>query len=296
MPLSELTPELIAVQVFTGIALGAVYILLAIGLSLIFGMLGVVNFAHGAFFTLGAYAGLAAYQATGSFVVALLAGPLCAGLVGLLAERFLVRPLYSAGPDYPLLATFGLAYVLVEIIRICFGRVGLPFPQPEALQGAADIGIGYFPKYRLFVILFTAAVVTGLYLFIEKTRLGLIIRAGARDATIVRILGFNISAVWLTIFGLGTALAGLAGVLAAPLQGVTPEMGNEMLIDSFVVTVIGGMGSLAGAVVAGLLVGVLVSMAALIAPETAQVSMFALMALVLLFRPQGLVGRAGRSG
>ena len=157
-------------------------------------------------------------------------------------------------------------------------------------------GIGHFPLYRLFLIGATAVIVLALWLFIEKTRFGLIIRAGARDPEIVRVLGVDVSRVWLLVFGIGTGIAGLSGMLAAPLQAVTPEMGVPVLAEAFVVTVVGGMGSLVGAVVAGLLVGIVVAMTSLIAPDMAKVSIFALMALVLLVRPQGLFGRAGLLG
>jgi branched-chain amino acid transport system permease protein len=211
----------------------------------------------------------------------------------MLTERFLIRPLYGRGIDYPLLLTFGLSYVLVEGVRIVFGIQGLPFNTPDALTGAANIGIGYFPIYRLFVIAVTAIVLVGLWLFLERTSYGLIVRAGARDPQIVRILGIDVGRVWLVVFGIGTGIAALAGLLAAPLQGVSPEMGNSILAEAFVVTVVGGMGSLLGAVAAGLLVGVVVSLTALFAPEMAQVAIFALMAVVLLVRPQGFFGRAG---
>src|SRR5690606_32656317 len=156
--------------------------------------------------------------------------------------------------------TFGLAYVMVELVRISFGKQGLPVDTPEVLQGAVSIAVGYFPLYRLFVIGVTAAVLLALWLFIEKTRFGLIIRAGARDPEIVRILGTNVSRVWLIVFGIGTAIAGFAGFLSAPMQGITPEMGGSVLITAFVVTVVGGMGSLTGAVIAGLLIGVFESL------------------------------------
>jgi branched-chain amino acid transport system permease protein len=291
--MAGLSPDLIALQLFAGLALGAIYVLFAIGLSLIFGMLTVVNFAHGAFFMVGAYVGLYILMLGGNFLICLVGVPLAVGLIGMAAERFLIRRLYGRGIDYPLLLTFGLGYVMVELIRIAFGKTGYPFDMPELLQGAADIGVGYFPLYRLFVIGATAAVLLGLWLFLEKTSFGLIIRAGARDPQIVRVLGIDISRVWLVVFGLGTAIAGFAGLLAAPLQGVIPEMGSTILAEAFVVTVVGGMGSIGGAVLAGLLVGVVVSMTSLFAPEMAKVSIFALMAVVLIVRPQGFFGRAG---
>lgn len=289
--MSAYPPDLLALQAFTGLALGAVYVLLATGLSLIFGLLGVVNFAHGAFFMLGAYAGLFLFGLTGQFWACLVGVPLLVGAGGLVVQRVLLRPLQGRGPDDPLLLTFGLSYVMVELVRIVAGKQSIPFDTPQALQGAVDIGIGYFPLYRLFVIAVAAVVMLALWLLVERTRVGLIIRAGARDPQIVRVLGIDVSLVWLLVFGLGTGIAGLAGLLAAPLQGVSPEMGATVLAEAFVVTVVGGMGSLAGAVVAGLLIGVVVSMTGLLFPEMAKVSMFAVMAVVLLLRPQGLFGR-----
>jgi branched-chain amino acid transport system permease protein len=288
-----ITPQLLALQLFTGLALGAIYVLLAVGLSLIFGMLTVVNFAHGAFFMLGAYVGLFAAEKTGSFWAALVIAPLAVAGIGMLCERWLIRPLYGRGIDYPLLLTFGLAYMMVEGVRIVFGKSGIPFDTPEVLQGATNLGFADFPTYRLFVIGVVAALLVALWLLIERTSFGLIVRAGARDAVIVRVLGVDVSRVWLIVFGVGTGIAALAGVLSAPLQGVSPEMGTSVLTVAFVVTVVGGMGSLMGAVVAGLLVGVVESLAVLFFPEAAKVSMFVIMAAVLLVRPQGLFGRAG---
>jgi len=288
--------ELLALQLFTGLALGSVFVLLAVGLSLIFGLLTVVNFAHGAFYMLGAYAGVFIIGYLGNFWLTLATVPLAVGAVGLAVERWLVRPLYGRGIDYPLMLTFGLAYVLVEVVRILFGAEGVPFDGPDILSGAVNIGVGYFPAYRLFVIAATAVLVLALWLFLEKTSYGLIVRAGARDGEIVRVLGIDISRVWLVVFALGTAVAGLAGVLSAPMRSVFPDMGTSVLVEAFVVTVVGGMGSLAGAVVAGLLVGIVVSMTSLFAPAMAEVSMFALMALVLLIRPQGLFGKKGLMG
>ena len=289
----DITPQLFALQLMTGIALGAVYALLAIGLSLIFGMLTVVNFAHGAFFMVGAFLGVYSLGLTGSFCFSLLLVPLATGAIGLVCERFLVRPLYGRGIDYPLLLTFGLSYVLIDVMRFTFGIEGLPTSTPPELKGSVFLGFGHFPLYRLFLIAATAVIVLGLWLFIEKTRYGLIIRAGSRDAEIVKVLGIDISRVWWLVFGIGTAIAGLSGLLAAPTRAVNPEMGIPILAESFVVTVVGGMGSLPGAVVAGLLVGVVVAMTSLVAPEYAELSIFVLMAVVLLIRPQGFFGKAG---
>jgi branched-chain amino acid transport system permease protein len=291
-----MTLNLFLLQLFTGVALGSVFVLLAIGLSLIFGLLTVVNFAHGAFYMVGAYVGVFLLGLTGNFWLALILVPFVVGAMGLVVERFLIRPLYGRGIDYPLLLTFGLGLVLVELVRIIFGLEGVPFDVPDALQGAVNIGIGWFPLYRLFLIGVTIALVVGLWLFLEKTSFGLIIRAGARDPEIMRVLGVDISRVWLMVFGIGTGLAGLAGVLSAPMTSVIPDMGTSVLVEAFVVTVVGGMGSLLGAVVAGLMVGIIISMTALFYPELADLAMFILMAAVLLVRPQGLFGRKGLMG
>jgi branched-chain amino acid transport system permease protein len=289
----DISPQLFALQLMTGIALGAVYALLAIGLSLIFGMLTVVNFAHGAFFMVGAFLGVYSMALTGSFWFSLLLVPLATGAIGLLCERFLVRPLYGRGIDYPLLLTFGLSYVMIDVMRFAFGIEGMPSSTPAELRGAVFLGFGHFPVYRLFLIGATAVIVLGLWLFIEKTRYGLIIRAGSRDPEIVKVLGMDIAKVWWMVFGIGTAIAGLSGLLAAPTRAVNPEMGIPILAESFVVTVVGGMGSLPGAVVAGLLVGVVFAMTSLVAPAYAELSIFVLMAVVLLIRPQGFFGKAG---
>jgi branched-chain amino acid transport system permease protein len=291
--MAEITLNLFALQLMTGIALGAVYALLAIGLSLIFGMLTVVNFAHGAFFMVGAFLGVYFMSLTGSFWFSLILVPVAVGTIGLLCERFLVRPLYGRGIDYPLLLTFGLSYVMIEAMRFAFGIEGVTSSTPAELRGAVNLGFGHFPLYRLFLIAATAVIVLGLWLFIEKTRYGLIIRAGSRDPEIVKVLGIDISKVWLLVFGIGTAIAGLSGLLAAPTRAVNPEMGIPILAESFVVTVVGGMGSLPGAVIAGLLVGVVFAMTSLFAPAYAEMSIFVLMAVVLLIRPQGFFGKAG---
>lgn len=287
-----MTVQLIAMQLFSGLALGAVLIMVALGLSIIFGMLGIVNFAHGALFMVGAYAGLYVAGLTGSFWWALVLAPVLIGVFGMLIERFLIRPLYGRSPDDPLLLTFGLGYVLVEAVRIIFGTDGIPFSTPAALRGMVNLGIGFFPLYRLFVIGVVCAVLLFLWIGLEKTKFGLIVRAGSADPLITRVLGVDISRLWLVVFGIGIGITALGGVLAAPMRNVSPEMGSLVLAEAFVVTVIGGMGSLAGAVVASLIVGVAVSMTSLFAPEMATIVMFALMALILLVRPNGLYGRA----
>jgi branched-chain amino acid transport system permease protein len=241
----------------------------------------------------GAFTGLYFLGLTGNFWFSLVLTPLVVGGLGLLTERFLVRPLYGRGIDDPLLLTFGLSWVLIEAMRVLFGIEGLPSSTPALLRGSVDLGFGFFPKYRLFLIFATAVVVLALWLFLEKTRYGLIVRAGSRDGEICKVLGVDIARVWWMVFGIGTAIAGLSGVLAAPTRAVNPEMGIHVLAESFVVTVVGGMGSLVGAVVAGLLVGVVFSMTSLFAPEFAELSIFVLMAVVLLVRPHGFFGKAG---
>jgi branched-chain amino acid transport system permease protein len=285
--------QLVAMQLLSGVSLGAVLIMTALGFTIIFGMLRVVNFAHGALFMIGAYAGLFIAERTGSFWWALLLAPIGVGVLGLLIERLLIRPLYGRSPDDPILLTFGLGYVLVEGVRMLFGSDGVPFSTPPGLVGVVNLGIGFFPLYRLFVIGVVALILVLLWLALEKTKFGLVVRAGARDPQIMQVLGVDIRRLWLIIFGVGIGLTALGGLLAAPMRSVSPEMGTIVLAEAFVVTVVGGMGSLIGAVAAGLLVGIVVSMTSLFAPEMATIAMFALMALVLLIRPQGLFGRPG---
>jgi branched-chain amino acid transport system permease protein len=288
-------PELstLLAQVFTGLVLGMVYVLLAIGLSLIFGLMTVVNFAHGALFMLGAYFGVFLLSYTKSFWVALIVAPLMVGALGLLMERFLIRRLYGRSPDDPLLLTFGLSLILVEGVKVLWGKIGLTLDPPRALAGAVNLGFMSFPAYRLFLIVITVAVLVGLYFFLGRTNIGLIIRAGSRDPLMVRALGIDLSRVWLVVFGIGTALAGLAGILAGPMRGAYAEMGVTMVIESFVVIVVGGMGSLLGAVVAGLLIGQVVGLTTLFIPKAADIMVFMVMAVVLLVRPSGLFGEAG---
>lgn len=280
-------------QLFIGLQIGMVYVLLAIGLSLIFGLMTVVNFAHGAFFMFGAYMGLFMMGLTGNFWLSLVFVPVATGLLGLVVERFTIRPLYGRDLIYPLLLTFGLSFVMIEGVRLIWGTGGTPFNTPSMLTGPVNLGFALFPKYRVFVIVVTALIVLGLWLFLEKTNLGLVIRAGTRDSIIVRVLGVDISRIWFIVFGIGTALAGIAGLLAAPMRGVHPDMGIGMLIECFVVVVVGGMGSILGAVVAGLLIGEVVSMVSMFYPMMGEVAIFIFMAIVLLIRPSGLFGEAG---
>jgi branched-chain amino acid transport system permease protein len=283
----------LAAQVFTGVVLGMIFVLLAIGLSLIFGLMTVVNFSHGALYMLGAYVGFTLLRLTGSFSVALVVAPLLVGVLGLLIERFLIRPLYGRSPDDPLLLTFGMSLVIVELARLIWGKIGLTLDPPRAMAGAVNLGFTYFPTYRLFVIAVTAVVLVGLWLFLEKTNVGLVIRAGSRDPLMVRALGFDVGRIWFLVFGIGAGLAGLAGILAGPMRGAYAEMGVTIIIESFVVVVVGGMGSLVGAVVSGLLIGQIVSLTTFFAPKLAEIIVFIFMAIVLLLRPSGLFGEAG---
>jgi branched-chain amino acid transport system permease protein len=283
----------LAAQIFTGLVLGGIYVLLAIGLSLIFGLMTVVNFSHGALYMLGAYFGYVLLTRTGSFTVALLLAPALVGALGLLMERVLIRRLYGRSPDDPLLLTFGLSLVVVETARLIWGKIGLPLDPPAALAGAVNLGFTYFPTYRLFVLAITTAVLLALWIFLERTNVGLLIRAAARDPLMVRALGFDVGRVWFIVFGIGTGLAGLAGILAGPMRGAYAEMGVTIIIESFVVVVVGGMGSLVGAVVSGLLIGQVVSLTTFFAPKLAEIVVFIFMAVVLLLRPSGLFGEAG---
>ena len=205
----------------------------------------------------------------------------------------MIRRLYGRGPDDPLLLTFGLSLALVETAKLVWGKIGLTLDPPAQLAGAIDLGFMKFPAFRLFVIAVTAVVLVGLWLFLEKTNVGLIVRAGTRDPLMVRALGIDLGRIWLLVFGVGTAMAGLAGILAGPLRGVYAEMGVEIIIECFVVVVVGGMGSLLGAVVAGLLIGEVVSLTSYFAPKLAEIVVFLVMAIVLLLRPSGLFGEPG---
>ena len=289
----DITLAALAAQLFTGLILGGILVLLAIGLSLIFGLMTVVNFAHGSLYMLGAYVGFFVLGYTKSFWAALVIAPLVVGVFGLVIERLLIRPLYGRGPDDPLLLTFGLSLVLVEAVKLVAGKLGLTLDPPAALAGAVNLGFMKFPAYRIFVLLVTVVVLIALWLFLEKTNVGLVVRAGSRDALMVRALGIDLGRVWFLVFGLGIAMAGLAGILAGPLRGVYAEMGIEIIIEAFVVVVVGGMGSLPGAIVAGLLIGEVISLTTFFAPKLAEIVVFIVMAVVLLARPSGLFGEAG---
>ena len=284
---------LILTQMLTGIVGGLVFALLALGLTLIFGFMGIVNFAHGSFYMVGAYVGLVvAERLGGGYWPALIAAPIAVGLLGGVVERTLIRPLYTRKEYEPLLLTFGLTFVLIEIVKFFFGKFGLAFNAPPGINDALIAGRFIFPKYQLFLALAAVAIIVALWLLLEKTDIGLIIRAGTQDSTMIRALGIDFDRTRALVFALGIALAGLAGVLHAPTRELSADMGLLMIIFAFVTVVVGGMGSYWGAVVGGLLIGVVYSLVSLIAQQYAQVAVFSLMALVLLVRPRGLLGTA----
>jgi len=290
---ADLSLAALVPQLFTGLVLGGILVLMATGLSLIFGLMAVVNFAHGSLYMLGAYFGVFLLAYTGSYWAALLLAPLMVGALGLLVESTMVRRLYGRGPDDPLLLTFGLSLALIEAVKLVWGKIGPVLDPPTVLASAVDLGFMRFPAFRLFVIAITVVVLLALWLFLEKTNVGLLVRAGTRDPLMVRALGIDLGRIRLLMFGLGTAMAGLAGILAGPIRGVYAEMGVEIIIDCFVVVVVGGMGSLVGAVVAGLLIGEIVSLTTFFAPKLTEIIVFIVMAVVLLVRPSGLFGESG---
>jgi branched-chain amino acid transport system permease protein len=282
--------SLIIGQIMTGLVLGGILALVASGFVLVFGMMDIINFAHGIFFALGSYFAYTALALIGNFWVALVIVPFAVGIVGYVTECLILRPLSGRPPTYSLLATFGFTLAAVQAIRLIWGKTGLPFSTPDSLVGATDLGVVIFPTYRLFVLLVTGVIITSLWLFIEKTSLGSIIRAGTSDSLMAEALGINITRVWSLVFALGCSLAGLAGVLAAPMQGVYAEMGLTIIIECFVIVVIAGLGSIGGAVISSLMIGTAVSMATLIYPPMANVIIFLLMIVVLLIKPAGLFG------
>ena len=284
-----MTPAVLTEFLLNGLVLGALYVLMALGLSIIFGMVGVINFAHGALFTLGAYT---AYQVQGAlgFAGALVVAPVLVGILGMLIEATLLRRLYLQDPLQGLLLTFGLAMVLEQGIRLVWGLSPKQFDVPAGFAGVVQLGALTYSKYRSFILLTVVLLIAGLALFLQKTPVGIIVRAGSRDPMMVRLLGISLTPVLTLVFGLGTAFAALAGVLSAPLAGVQPAMGVNVGTAAFVVVTIGGLGSLPGAIISGLLVGQVVSLSIYFQPRVAEASMYVLMAVILLLRPRGLLG------
>jgi branched-chain amino acid transport system permease protein len=277
-------------QILNGIATGMLYALMGLGLSLITGVLNIPNFAHGALFAVGAYFLASVVGALGNFWVGLVLAPVGIALLGLLIEYAGVRRLYAAGHDYQLLFTFGLALILNELIIVIWGPVGISHLPPAILRGGVDLGFTVYPKYRLFVMLMAALLVAATWLFLEKTRYGAIMRAGIENKEMVSLLGIDIHRLFTVAFALGAYLAGIAGALTAPIRGLSPGMGADMLGIAFVVVALGGLGNLLGAIAAGLLIGVAQAIVAAYWIEASTAVIFAVMALVLLIRPQGLFG------
>ena len=281
-------------QLFNGLALGLLLALISAGLTIIYGTLGVLNLAHGALFMVGAYAGYVVFDASGSFVLAMVGGMGGALIVGLIMERVIIRYYYQRPDEDQILVTFGIGIILVELVRLFFGGISQRVPVPHWGQGITQLGSLFYPTYRVQVMVIVAVVLLVLYLILYRTRIGMIVRAGIEDSLMVNMLGINVYRVFLLVFGIGAMAAGFAGVINSPLVAVTPEMGDEILIECFVVVVIGGVGSFPGAVVGGLVAGEIISLTSMINPAYSKVMLFAVMALILATRPQGLFGAEGR--
>ncbi len=282
-------------QVFNGLALGVLLALIAAGLTIIYGTLGVINFAHGALFVVGAYAGFSVFSATGSFVLAVIGAAVVAMVVGLIMERGLIKRFYHRPHEDQILVTFGISIVIVEIIRGIYGGVGQRVPLPSWGEGVVDMGFVVYPLYRIEILIIAASVLFLCWFVLYKTRLGLIIRSGIEDSLMVRLLGINVQRYFMLVFGIGAAAAGFAGMIYGPIVSIVPDMGFRVLIQSFVVVVLGGVGSFPGAILGGLIAGQILSLTSLFNPVYSDVMLFAAMALILIFRPQGLMGVEGRA-
>ena len=281
---------LLAGQILNGIATGMLYALMGLGLALIAGILNIPNFAHGALFAVGAYLTVSAINAVGNFWIALVVAPLGVAVLGLVIEYAGIRRLYAAGHDYQLLFTFGLSLILAETIILIWGPVGISQLPPPILRGGIDLGFTFYPKYRLFVMVAAGLLVTATWLFLEKTRYGAIMRAGIENKEMVSLLGIDIHRMFTVAFALGAWLAGIAGALTAPIRGLSPGMGVDMLGIAFVVVALGGMGNVLGAIAAGLLIGVAQAVVAAYWTEASVAVIYLVMAAVLVVRPQGLFG------
>jgi branched-chain amino acid transport system permease protein len=282
-------------QAFNGIAFGSLLALIASGLSIILGTLGVLNFAHGAMFMLGAYAAFVVLGHWDSFALALVLGALVLLAVGWATERGLIRYYYSRPKEDQILVTFGLGIMMVEAVRYFFGGQSQRVPLPSWGQGIVNLGFFIYPLYRVEAIGIVAVLLLGFYLLLYRTRIGLVVRAGIEDPLMVELLGTPVRRAFLVVFCIGAMAAGIAGVIYAPLAAVIPNMGEPFLVQCFVVVVIGGLGSFAGAVVGVLVVGVILSLTTLFTPAYAQAAIYAVMTLVLIVRPRGLFGTMGRA-
>lgn len=285
--------QLILYNVFNGLIIGAFYALMALGLSLILNLSGVINFAHGGFLAIGAYIAYTLMPHIG-FWGALLIAPLLTALIGIAVERFLIRRVYGRDPLYSLLLTFGLAFIFEDGTRYIYGPQTLPFAVPDWLNQPLSSQFFFLTGYRLFMVLLVVAVVIGLFLILNRTRLGMRIRAGTGDLETVSVLGVNVRVLRNLNFGLGIYLAGLAGVLAAGMLGLQPTIGTTLIMPSFVAIIIGGLGSLPGTLLGGLLIGVASGVVSVFLPSASEAVIYVMMALVLLIRPQGLLGEEGR--
>jgi branched-chain amino acid transport system permease protein len=282
-------------QLFNGLALGTLLALISSGLTIIYGTLGVLNLAHGAMFMLGGYAGYVGYQLTGSFAVAVLCGAGFVLVVGIVLEVVVIRRFYGRPPEDQILVTFGLGIVFVELVRLGFGSLAVQVPPPAWAAGITPMGFLVYPTYRI-VVLGIAAVALGLlYVLLYRTRLGMIVRAGIEDSTMVDMLGINVFRVFMIVFGIGAMAAGFSGIIYTPVVALTPDIGDSILIETFVVVVIGGVGSFPGAIVGGLISGEILSLTSMVNPAYSEVMLFAVMTLVLVLRPQGLLGAVGRA-
>ncbi|MHB8494870.1 MAG: branched-chain amino acid ABC transporter permease [Casimicrobiaceae bacterium] len=281
-------------QLFNGLALGALLALISSGLTIIYGTLGVLNLAHGAMFMLGGYAGYVAYEASGSFIVAVIAGTLFLLVVGVAMERLIIRHFYDRPHEDQLLVTFGLGICFVELVRLFFSSLSKTVPPPQMLSGITSLGFLFYPTYRLAAVGIVAVALLVLYIVLYRTRLGMIVRAGIEDPVMVDSLGIDVYRVFMVVFGIGAMAAGFAGIVNAPVVSLTPDVGESILVQTFVVVVIGGVGSFPGAVLGGLIAGEIISITSMIDPGYAYVMLFAAMTLVLLLRPQGLLGTRGR--
>ena len=281
---------LIASQILNGFATGMLYALVGLGLTLVLGVLNLPNFAHGTLFAFGAYFTYTVANLTDSFYLGILIGPLLVVMIGFVIESQGVRRLYAAHHDYQLLFLFAVALILQETVILIWGPVGFSLLPPKFLAGAVDLGFTVYPKYRLALILFTSTIVVALYLLLTRTNVGAILRAGIENREMVKVLGININKVFLFTFGLGAYLAGLAGGLATPIWGLTPTMGFDILPISFAIVVVAGLGSILGAIAAGILIGVAQSLTTIWWPEAANVVIYLIMGLTIILRPQGLFG------
>jgi len=282
--------SLFAGAILNGMVTGMLYALMGVGLSLILGLLNIPNFAHGVLYAIGAYVMVSGAKAFG-FLGGAVAAVLVVAVLGAAIESLGVRRLYRVHPDYILLLTFGLSLILTESIILVWGPVGITSQPPPMLAGGVDLGVTVYPKYRLAIMLVTATLVTACYLFVTRTRYGAILRAGIEDKDMAAALGINIRRVFTLTFAAGAGLAALGGALMAPVRGLLPTMGLDILPFAFVVVVLGGLGSLPGAILAGLLVGVVQSLMTAVWPPGADASVFALMTLGIIARPQGLLGQ-----